>query len=211
MWQCAIQSPGFVTSRRMSTVSPVRTSTVSFQTRFGSGTSSRARIEEATGPVDVEGMGHRVVRVHLVDEADLHLITDAEAPVDRGVLRACRAVDELPAHVGGSGDPVDLDHVVFPLDPLRGVMLMRAFVVLVLVPALVVLVPVVMAAFWYQVTSARASCRTSGNDPVHRSSPRGASGRRTSSLLGAVARSFIPHFGHEPGSSLTTSGCMGHA
>ena len=25
MWQCAIQSPGFVTSRRMSTVSPVRT------------------------------------------------------------------------------------------------------------------------------------------------------------------------------------------
>src|SRR5438309_1841717 len=30
MWQCAIQRPGFVTSSRMSTVSPVRTSTVSF-------------------------------------------------------------------------------------------------------------------------------------------------------------------------------------
>ena len=32
MWQCAIQRPGFVTSSRMSTVSPVRKSTVSFQT-----------------------------------------------------------------------------------------------------------------------------------------------------------------------------------
>ena len=38
MWQCAIQMPGLVTSRRMSTVSPVRTSTVSLQTRFGSST-----------------------------------------------------------------------------------------------------------------------------------------------------------------------------
>ena len=36
MWQCAIQRPGSLTSKRMSTVSPVRTSTVSFQTRFGS-------------------------------------------------------------------------------------------------------------------------------------------------------------------------------
>ena len=26
-------------------------------------------------------------------------------------------VDELPAHVGGRGQPVDLDHVVLPLDP----------------------------------------------------------------------------------------------
>ena len=37
MWQCAIHSPGFVTSSRMSTVWPARTSTVSFQTRLASG------------------------------------------------------------------------------------------------------------------------------------------------------------------------------
>src|SRR4051812_45545068 len=42
MWQWAIQSPGFVTSRRMSTASPARSSTVSFQTRLASGTPSRA-------------------------------------------------------------------------------------------------------------------------------------------------------------------------
>ena len=42
--------------------------------------------EEASGPVDVEGMGHRVVGVHLVDEADLHLVADAEPPADGRVL-----------------------------------------------------------------------------------------------------------------------------
>jgi hypothetical protein len=36
MWQWAIHRPGLVTSNKMSTVSPVRTSTVSFQTRLGS-------------------------------------------------------------------------------------------------------------------------------------------------------------------------------
>src|SRR6185436_18654593 len=40
MWQCAIQRPGFDTSRRMSTVCPDRTRTVSFHTRLSSGSSS---------------------------------------------------------------------------------------------------------------------------------------------------------------------------
>src|SRR6187200_74657 len=43
MWQCAIHTPGLVTSSRMSMVWPVRTSTVSFQTRFSSVMPSRAR------------------------------------------------------------------------------------------------------------------------------------------------------------------------
>src|SRR6185312_10278933 len=38
MWQCAIHNPGLVTSNKMSTVCPVRTSTVSFHTRLGSAT-----------------------------------------------------------------------------------------------------------------------------------------------------------------------------
>jgi hypothetical protein len=57
----AIHRPGLVTSSRMSTVSPVRTRTVSFQTRFGSTTSSRRQDEEAAGAVDVEGVRHRVI------------------------------------------------------------------------------------------------------------------------------------------------------
>src|SRR5918993_997317 len=40
MWQCAIHRPGLVMSSSRSTVSPVRTSTVSFQTRLSSVTPS---------------------------------------------------------------------------------------------------------------------------------------------------------------------------
>src|SRR6185437_16084948 len=50
MWQCAIQMPGFVTCSRMSTVSPVRISTVSFQTRFCSGWPSLAKIKNRPAP-----------------------------------------------------------------------------------------------------------------------------------------------------------------
>ena len=77
MWQCAIQRPGLVTSSRMSTTSPVRTSTVSLQTRLGSGVAVARDDEEAAGAVDVERVVHRVVGVHLVDQADLHPVADA--------------------------------------------------------------------------------------------------------------------------------------
>ena len=63
---------------------------------------------------------------------------------------ARRVIDELPAHVGGSRDPVDLDHVVLPLDPLRGVMLMLATVVPV--SALVEPMPVFVSALWHQAS-----------------------------------------------------------
>ena len=72
--------------------------------------------EEAAGAVDVEGVVHGMVGVHLVEQSDLDLVADLEAPVDRVVLGSRCAVNQLPAHVGGSRDPVDLDHVVFPLD-----------------------------------------------------------------------------------------------
>src|SRR6266542_886184 len=50
MWQCAIQRPTFVTSRTMSTDSPVRTSTVSLHTRFGSTAPLRARMRKRPAP-----------------------------------------------------------------------------------------------------------------------------------------------------------------
>src|SRR4051794_1165050 len=79
--------------------------------------------QEAPGPVDVERVRHGMVRVHLVHEPELHLVADVERPVDLGVLCAGLFVDELPPHVGGSGHPVALDHVVFPLDPLGRVVI----------------------------------------------------------------------------------------
>src|SRR5687768_2745395 len=42
--------------------------------------------EKAPGTMNVERVWHRVIRVHLVQQADLHLVANAEAPVDRGVL-----------------------------------------------------------------------------------------------------------------------------
>src|SRR5687768_9574552 len=55
--------------------------------------------EKATRTVDVEGVRHRMVGVHLVDQADLDLVSNPEGPVDRGVRRTRITVDELPAHV----------------------------------------------------------------------------------------------------------------
>src|SRR5690348_7181455 len=91
--------------------------------------------------MDVEGVVHGVVAGHLVQQSDLDLVADPEAPVDRGVLRAGRLVGQLPAHVRGGGDPVDLDHVVFPLDATGGgvvVPFMPVVVVLVVFSVLVV-------------------------------------------------------------------------
>jgi hypothetical protein len=112
----------------MSTVSPVRTSTVSFQTRFGSSTPSRARTRKAPGAVDVEGVRHRMVGVHLVDEADLDLIADANFQSMAAFAAPGVAVDELPAHVLCCRPPIHLDHVVFPLDAPRMVMAVRGMV-----------------------------------------------------------------------------------
>src|SRR5262249_36991932 len=86
--------------------------------------------EEPPSAMNVEGVRHRMVGVHTVDEPDLHLVTYAEVPVDPGVLRARGSVDQLPAHVRRGGDPVDLDHVVFPLDALSRLVCMTGLVML---------------------------------------------------------------------------------
>ena len=93
--------------------------------------------EKSPCAVNVERVRHRMIGVHLVHEADLDLITNSEFPVDGGVFGAGVAIDELPAHVRGRGLPVDLDHVVFPLDPLRGVVSVLGLAVLMVVTAVV--------------------------------------------------------------------------
>src|SRR6476659_10984345 len=55
--------------------------------------------EKSPCAVNVERVRHRMVGVHLVDEADLDLITTSEVPVDGGIFGAGVAIDELPAHV----------------------------------------------------------------------------------------------------------------
>ncbi len=51
MWQCAIQRPGLLTSKRMSTLSPVRTSTVSFHYAAGRATFAEAGSRWGCGQV----------------------------------------------------------------------------------------------------------------------------------------------------------------
>jgi hypothetical protein len=77
--------------------------------------------EEASGPVDVERVVHRVVLVRVVDESDLHPVPDGERPVDGVVHRTGLSVDELPDHVARVRRPVHLDHRVLPFQsaPVR--------------------------------------------------------------------------------------------
>jgi hypothetical protein len=91
---------------------------------------------------------------HLVQQPELHLVTDAEGPVDRGVLRARGLVDQLPAHVRRGGESVDLDHVVFPLDATRGGAVM-AFMSVLVVPLGDLLVHVVPVLCFVLVVAVR--------------------------------------------------------
>src|SRR6476619_7495104 len=75
--------------------------------------------QEPPRAVHVERVRHWMVGVHLVDETDLDLVSNAELPVDCCVRCAGIAVDELPAHVLCCGAPIHLDHVVLPLDAVR--------------------------------------------------------------------------------------------
>src|SRR5215216_691507 len=59
-----------------------------------------------------------MVRVHLIHQPDLDPVAHGEGPVDGWAVGAAGAVQEPPVHGGGGGEAVDLDHVVFPLDPL---------------------------------------------------------------------------------------------
>ena len=110
--------------------------------------------QEAARSVDVERVVHRVVPGHLVQQPELHLVADPEVPVDRGVLRAGRLVDQLPAHVRGGGEPVDLDHVVFPLDAARRDVVVT-FVGMVVMLVGTVLVHVMPVLFSVLVVAAR--------------------------------------------------------
>ncbi len=66
--------------------------------------------------MEMEGMVHGMVGVHLVDQPNLHLVANPEVPIDRVVHAARRPVDEPPAHVRWCRHTVDRDHVIFPLD-----------------------------------------------------------------------------------------------
>ena len=95
-----------------------------------------------------------MVGVHLVQQPDLHAVTDAEPPLDVVVLRIVGAVDELPARVRRRRELVDVDHVVFPLDPAGRLVVMPVvrvggvcvLGVVVLVASVLMLVLVVLVA-----------------------------------------------------------------
>ena len=129
MWQCAIQTAGMGDVEEDVDGLAGRDEHGVLPDEVGLGDAVAGEDEEAAGAVDVERMVHRVVRVHLVDDPDLDLVADAEAPVDPMPFRSGVSVDELPAHVRWGGDAVDLEHVVLPLDPAGVVAVLAAGVV----------------------------------------------------------------------------------
>src|SRR4051812_5624460 len=134
-----------------------------------------AQNQEAPRSMDVEGVVQGGVAGHLIEQPDLAPAPDAEPPVDGRVLGTGRAVDQLPTHVGGGGEPIDVNHVVLPLDPVASAVIMPTGVAIVLM------------VLWCSWCSCPPASATSCD-----------------------GRSFMPHCGQWPGSSLTTSGCMGH-
>src|SRR5438874_13747203 len=88
----------------------------------------------------------------------LHLVADMERPVDLGVLRSRLAVEELPPHVGRRRHPVDLHHVVFPLDSLGGVVPVFGLAVLMVVPVMAVLVVMAFVSPVLPVSLGRVAC-----------------------------------------------------
>ena len=116
MWQCAIHTPGVrdVEQDVDGLAGSEKHRVLPHEVGFGFAVTREH--DEAAGAVDVERVVHRMIRVHLVDEANLHAVADAEAPVDLVVDGAARTVDELPARIRRRRDAVDLDHVVLPLD-----------------------------------------------------------------------------------------------
>ena len=103
----------------MSTVSPVRTSTVSLQTRLGSTSPSRARTRKRPAPWMWNGWC-----IGWSESISLTSRIFTRSPTRNRqsiawFAASVGAVDELPAHVRRRREPVDVDHVVFPLDAAR--------------------------------------------------------------------------------------------
>ena len=55
--------------------------------------------QESTGAMNVKRVVHRVIRLHFVDESDLHTVADGELPSDCVVLCPRRTIDQGPDHV----------------------------------------------------------------------------------------------------------------
>ena len=89
---------------------------MSFQTRLGSGHAIAGQDQETARAVDVERVVHRVVRLYLVDESDLHAVATVNSQVMAPFLAPVSRSMSMPDHVAGSDCTVDLRHQVFPLE-----------------------------------------------------------------------------------------------
>ena len=144
MWQCAIHSPGWVSSSSRSTVCPIGTSTVSLQTRLGSGAPSRARIRKRPSPRLGSPVGaHRDAAVPLRRDGAGHadhqpltagwaaaearqafakVVRQRRASLLRRVLRRCADSSQLRVLDADSARRSSTGHGVrdIPLDAITG-------------------------------------------------------------------------------------------
>ena len=185
MWQCAIHRPGLVTSSRMSTISPVRTSTVSFQTRFGSTSPSRARTRNRPAPWTWNGW--------CIGWSESISLTSRI--FTRSPTRNCQSIAWFSAPVA------------------RSTSFQRMFA------GVVIWLTSTMSSSHSIPPPRRAHARgraravRRGSWPSSCAVARACSARRARLRLATsvAGSSFMPHYGQRPGSSLVTSGCIGHA
>src|SRR3954453_6715217 len=197
MWQCAIQRPTFVTSSTMSTVSPVRTSTVSLHTRFGSTTPSRARVRNRPAPWMWKGW--------CIGWSESISLTSRI--FTRSPTRKCQSIAWFSA---SSERSTSFQRMLAGVVSLLTSTMSSSHS---MPPASSWLCPWAACSWW------SASDRTSraGMSFMPHCGQRSAVSLVTSGCIGqanpagaASAMSFIPQLGQRPGSSLTTSGCIGH-
>ena len=128
MWQWAIHRPGLVTSKQNVHGLAIADQHRVLPDQVGLGHPVAGQHQEPPGAVQVEGVLHGMV--HVVDQPDLDPVAFGEVPADRGVGGAGRRVNQLPAQVGRSGQPVGLRLVIFPLDAASRALAMVAAVVI---------------------------------------------------------------------------------
>ncbi len=111
-----LRNPTLVTSSRVSTLSPVRTSTVSFHTRAGLRDPGAAEDQEAACAVTSNGW---CIGWSPAISLSSRILTRSPTRNRQSIaaFRARLAVDQPSAHLGRGRDPIYLNDVVFPSRP----------------------------------------------------------------------------------------------
>src|SRR4029453_17360572 len=145
--------------------------------------------QKPAGTVEVEGVMHGMVGVHLVDQPDLEPLSDAEPPVDCRAVDPSGAIEESPVHGRGRTEPIDSFSYSHSI-PCQ-----------LTSESLPAAMSWCIPAWWWYITTSSWCIPASSSCVVEWFAIGWVGGRG--------GGGFMPRWGQRPGWSLVTSGCMG--